>query len=46
MSENEKYKIAKTYVDNQLKTLNRAKQMSKKEYDAMVQKVASTIICK
>jgi hypothetical protein len=46
MSEREKYQIAKQYVDNQLKTINKSKQLSVKEYDTMVKKVASTIVCK
>ena len=46
MSEREKYQIAKQYVDNQLKTINKSKQLSAKEYGSMVKRVASTIVCK
>lgn len=46
MSKSEKYAIAKKYVDNQLKTINKPKKLSAKEYDTMVKKVASTILCK
>lgn len=50
MSEKEKLQLAKQYVDKQLETMKKygsaPKQLSRTAYDAMVKKVASTVVSK
>ena len=47
MSEQEKYKIAKEYLDKQLENMQKnglkVVKVSEKEYDAMVKKIAKDI---
>jgi hypothetical protein len=49
MSEQEKFKVAKEYIDKQLETMKKhgsaPKQLSKQEYRTLIQQVAATVRC-